>query len=68
MINTAVARKESCAPARNSSAGCQMSTATSAAARAVIPWARRPVPAARQASQTTIVARTTGVRGPTKST
>lgn len=45
-----------------------MSTATSAAAKAVIACGLRPTPAARQASQTTIVARTTGVRVPTSKT
>ncbi len=59
--STAVERNESCAPALNTSAGRQTSTTIAAAASALIAGDRRETAAARQASQTTNVARSTGV-------
>ena len=52
---------------RNTSGGCQASTRIAAAASDVIACGRLPIAAARQAIQTSSVARTTGVSGLTSS-
>jgi hypothetical protein len=66
-MSTAVDRNESCAPTLAISAGRQMSRMSAANARALSPGERRPIPAAAAASQTTSVARTTGVSARTRS-
>jgi len=60
-MSTAVDRKDSCDPIRRTSGGCQRSTRIAAAARELDPSDRRPIAAPKQASQTSSVARTTGV-------
>ena len=65
--STPVERNESCAPALNTSAGRHASTTIAATARALIAGDLLPTAAARQESQTSSVARSTGVSAWTSS-
>jgi len=60
-ISTAVDRKESCDPIRNSSGGCHRSTRIAASANELVASDRLPIAMPRHASQMSSVARTTGV-------